>query len=209
MPNAIRLTVCDNCPAIRLGLQQIISAEPDIITIIQATSHEEILGQYIDRDMDILVMDLEQDQDQESGLENLSRIRKLRPDVKIIVFTSCRDKSVIMRAVELGVQGFHLKQASPREIINAILTVHKGGTSLAPCVTEALLEHMQSKQTRSDSMLSNREQEVLDLLAKGSSNNDIARKLFITTRTVKYHVSSIFTKLNVKNRTEAAAKWVH
>lgn len=207
MTNAIRLTLCDNSPALRLGLAQILSSEATINIVIQASSHEEVLRQHIDRDMDILIMDL--DPNPQSGIEGLSRIRELRPDVKIIIFTACNDKSVIMKAVELGVQGFQLKQASASEIINAIHTVNKGGTSLAPCVTEALLEHMRGKQSESESVLSNREQEVLNLLAKGNSNNDIANKLFITTRTVKYHVSSIFTKLNVKNRTEAAAKWIH
>lgn len=207
MTNAIRLTMCDSSPAIRLGLQQILRADPNIMTVIEASSHGEFLSRYIDREMDILLIDL--GQDKEAGIENLRQVRELRPDVKIVVFTTCTDKSMIMRAVELGVQGFQLKQAEASEILNTIQTVHKGGTSLAPCVTTALLEHMQSRQVQSESALSNREQEVLDLLAKGNSNSAIANKLFITTRTVKYHVSSIFTKLKVKNRTEAAAKWVH
>lgn len=207
MTNAIRLTLCDDCPAIRIGVKQILSLDPDINIVTEACSPTEILNNHIDQEMDIMLVDL--GQNTREGLASIRRLRDLRPDIKVIIFTSCDDKSLIMQAIELGVQGFLLKKADAKEIINAIQTVHKGGTSLASCVTSALLEHMQARQVHSESDLSNREQEVLNLLAKGSSNNDIANKLFITTRTVKYHVSSIFTKLNVKNRTEAAAKWVH
>lgn len=207
MNKAIRITLCDNSPAIRIGLKQILSSNTDINIVTEACSTTEILSKYIDLEMDIILIDL--GQDSTTGLEDIRRLRDSRPDIKIIIFTACDDKSLIMQAVELGVQGFLLKKADTAEIIKAIRTVYNGGTSLASCVTTALLEHMQAKQNHSESSLSNREQEVLNLLAKGNSNSDIANKLFITTRTVKYHVSSIFTKLNVKNRTEAAAKWVH
>jgi NarL family two-component system response regulator LiaR len=207
MNKAIRLTLCDNCPAIRIGLKEILGTDPEIQVVMEACSTTDVLSDYIDLDMDILLVDLEQDTN--NGLESIRRLRDLRPDVKVIIFTACDNKALIMQAVELGVQGFLLKKAASSEIIKAIQTVHRGGTSLAACVTTALLEHMQTKQSHSESSLSNREQEVLNLLAKGNSNSDIANKLFITTRTVKYHVSSIFTKLNVKNRTEAAAKWVN
>ena len=131
----------------------------------------------------------------------------MRPEVKTIIFTGyTKDKLAILEAVDIGVQGYQLKQADCNEILNAIRIVHQGGTSLAQCVTETLMEELQNKHHQSQTHLSDREQEVLDLIALGKTNNDIAKTLFISVRTVKFHVSSILTKLNVKNRTEAALK---
>ena len=112
-----------------------------------------------------------------------------------------------MQALEIGVQGFHDKSAQPDELLNAIQTVHRGGNSLASCVTTALVNHISTRQREHMANLSQREEEVLDLVAKGKSNSDIADELFISVRTVKFHISSIFAKLQVKNRTEAAALW--
>jgi len=130
------------------------------------------------------------------------------PNTKTIIFTSGNDKNLIWNAAEMGVQGYLLKQAERDEIIDAIYVVHRGGTKLAPCVTTTLLEHLQFKQRQLQANLSKREQGVLDLITLGKTNNDIASALYISTRTVKFHVSSILTKLNVRNRTEAAI-WGH
>jgi len=204
MSISIQVAICDCCPTIRYGLQHILSTDLNINMVAQASSHEEMLSRFVEVDLDIILIDVEANT--QTGFNYLRQFRKMRPDVKTIIFTGYTDKKVILEAIDVGVQGYQLKQADCNDIINAIHVVHQGGTSLAPCVTTTLLEQMQKNQQQMQAELSKREQEVLDLIAKGKTNNDIAHALFISVRTVKFHVSSILTKLNVRNRTEAALR---
>ena len=207
MRKTIRVSLCDSSPAIRCGLRQIFSSDPTIATVAELDCFDDIPKKLVDLDHNVLILD--PDGSREFALDCIKRFRDSRPDVKMIVFTSCNDKTLIMNAMELGIRGFKLKTASAEELIQSVHTVHNGGASLDSCVSSALVEHMSGRQPAATEILSIREQEVLELLAQGKSNNDIAKDLDISTRTVKYHVSSIFTKLNVKNRTEAAARWLH
>ena len=173
--------------------------------VAEASSHEQMLTNLIHVELDIILVDI--GPDKQAGIDAVREFHQMRPDVRTIIFTGySSDRKLISEVIDIGVQGYHLKHADCNEIINAIRIVHAGGTSLAPCVITAMLDHMQTKQKQMQSELSKREQEVLDLIAKGKTNNDIAHALFISVRTVKFHVSSILTKLNVRNRTEAALK---
>ena len=210
MAKTIRVSLCDKSPAILFGLKQILSQDPEIDTVVTTGCIDDLLHKLVDQEQDILMVDIEENP--QFSLDCLKRFHELRPDVKIIVFTTCNNWQIIMETIKLGVQGFLLKDSTPEDLIQGVHTIYNGGTCLATCVTTAMVEHLSAKNNpapKARSALSNREQEVLDLLARGKSNNDIADSLLISPRTVKFHVSSIFTKLNVKNRTEAAAKWVH
>jgi DNA-binding NarL/FixJ family response regulator len=204
MTRTIRVAICDCCPTIRYGLEHILGTDAEIDTVAEAASHEEMLTQFIDTDLDVILIDV--DTSDQPGFRYLRKFRELRPDVKTIVFTGHTDKRVILEAIEIGVQGYQLKQTDCADIIKAVHVVYSGGTSLAPCVTETLMDELQHKHDRAQARLSEREQEVLDLIALGKTNSDIAKALYISVRTVKFHVSSILTKLNVRNRTEAALK---
>ena len=200
---SIRIAICDSCPTIRFGLKHIIDSAPDIDLVLQSSSHAELMDQSENLDIDVIMIDIEDDK--QAGFEYLNSFRENFTDVKILIFTNCKDHVQIIEVLERGVEGFQCKlDAEASTIETAIRTVHKGGKDLAPCVTEALLMQMQSEQLMAQAQLSTREQQVLDLIAQGKTNNDIADSLYISTRTVKFHVSSILSKLNVKNRTEAA-----
>ena len=205
MQTSIRVIICDECPTIRYGLQHILSSDPTIKMVLSTASTEEILNHKLDLKIDVILLDLKEINPTE--LQSLRRLKEKWPNIKIIIFTDCKNKSMIIPAIEVGIQGFQLKKAEASDIIDSIHTVYHGGKSMAPCVTNALLEHPLEQTTRSHNCLSKREQEVLNLISLGKTNIDIADKLFISTRTVKFHVSSIFAKLHVKNRTEAASRF--
>ena len=207
MNKTIRVSLCDSSPAIRCGLRQILSKDPVINTVAEFDRLDEIPKSLVHLDHNVMIID--PDGGHASAINCIRQFRQTRPDVNMIIFTSCNDRNLIMDAMELGVRGFKLKTASAEELIQSVHTVHRGGASLDSCVSTALVEHMTSREPEISEVLSQREQSVLALMAKGKSNNAIAQDLEVTARTVKYHVSSIFSKLNVKNRTEAAARWVH
>jgi len=204
MPIPIRIIICDRCPTIRYGLQKIFAFDSAIEIVAALPALEAILTEIGKLEADILIIGL--DENNPSEIDFLSQVRTLRPDMKIIVFTCCSDTNLVIAALGLGIRGFTLKHSDSADILKAIHTVFRGGKSLAPCVTSALLDNMQKNYQRSQSRLSEREHEVLSLVAEGKTNGIIAEALYISPRTVKFHVSSIFAKLNVRNRTEAAMR---
>jgi len=199
----IRVAICDLNATIRYGLRQMLSDASGMEVVMEVPTQTEALNRSNGLDIDVILIDIEDETD--TGVDYIVKFREKFPNAKIMVFTSCKDNKRIIETIELGIEGFQCKlDAGVEDIISAIRTVHRGGRPLAACVTEALLLHMEAKQEKEKANLSMRETEVLDLIASGKTNNDIADYLFISVRTVKFHVSSIFAKLNVKNRTEAA-----
>ena len=198
----VRVIICDRCPTIRYGLQRIFATDSAIEIVAELFEPEAILTEIGNIKADILICDL--DENNPSEIDFLSQLRVLRPDIKIIIFTSCSDTNLVIAALGLGIRGFTLKHSDSAEILKAIHTVFRGGKSMAACVTSALLDNMQKSHLLSQSRLSEREHEVLALVAEGKTNGVIAEALYISPRTVKFHVSSILAKLNVNNRTEAA-----
>ena len=200
---SIRVAICDLNATIRYGLRHMLSDASGIEVVMEVPSQAEALSRSNGLDIDVIMIDIEDEM--ETGIEYITKFREKFHDARILVFTSCKDNKKIIESIELGIEGFQCKiDADVDEIISAIRVVHKGGRPLAPRVTEVLLTHMQSNQDKEQANLSLREKEVLDLIATGKTNNDIASYLYISVRTVKFHVSSIFAKLDVKNRTEAA-----
>ena len=197
----IRILVADDHPMLREGLVAVLSTQPDFDVIGEASDGSEVVWLAERLHPDVILLDLEMPN--ADGVAALEMLRDADSRARTVVFTAYDTDERILGALRAGARGYLLKGASRKEIFDAVRTVHSGGSLLQPAVTSRLLEHVERGNERPEDLTS-RELEVLDLLAHGHKNSEIAEELFISERTVKFHVSSILAKLGVGNRTEAA-----
>lgn len=188
--------VVDDHPLMRIGIGAIINARKDMSVVAQAGTGEEALELYRRHKPDITLMDLRLP-GQMSGVEAITAIRAIDPRARFIVVTTYDGDEDIHRALEAGAQGYVIKGMPYQTLVDALLRVHSGGRFLPPPVARALASRVP------DSDLSAREREVLQLMAGGNSNKQIASVLGITEATVKSHVSTILQRLDVDDRTQA------
>lgn len=186
----------DDHPLMRVGIAAIINARKDMSVVAQAGTGEEALELYSQHKPDITLMDLRLPGPM-SGVEAITAIRTIEPRARFIVVTTYDGDEDIHRALEAGAQGYVIKGMPYQTLVDALLRVHTGGRFLPPPVARALASRVP------DSDLSAREREVLQLMAGGNSNKQIASVLGITEATVKSHVSTILQRLDVQDRTQA------
>ncbi len=199
----IRILIADDHPVVLEGLVAILQTQPDFDVIAQATGGEELIHKYKAHQPDLILLDLEMpDLD---GVATLKRLQAIDPAVRAIAFTAFDTDERIVEAVKAGVQGYLLKGVPRKELFDAIRVVHRGGSLLQPVVASKLMRQMQKPSALSPNPLTEREQEVLLFLAQGLQNREIAERLTVTERTVKFHVSAILGKMEAGNRTEAVA----
>ena len=198
----IRILVADDHPMLREGLVAVLSTQPDFDVIGEAADGAEVVRLAEALRPDVILLDLEMpDVDGVAALEGL---RDAVSAARAIVFTAYDTDERILRSLRAGARGYLLKGASRQEIFDAVRTVHAGGSLLEPGVTTRLLDHVREGGEQAEP-LTPRELEVLALISEGLHNSEIAGRLFVTERTVKFHVSSILAKLGADNRTEAVA----
>ncbi len=199
---SIRILVADDHPVVLDGLVAILGTQPDFEVVGTAANGVEVVAQAAHLRPDVLLLDLEMPQ--MDGVEALKTLRARDIDLRVIVFTAFDTDDRILGAVQAGAEGYLLKGAPREELFQAIRVVYNGGSLLQPIVMSKLLRHIsQRDEARSVETLSPREHEVLQLMARGLQNKEIAAELVISERTVKFHVSSILGKLGAGNRTEA------
>lgn len=197
MNKPIRIFVVDDHLVVREGLIALLETQDDFQVVGEAGNGQDTLSRLKEVSADILFLDL--GMPGMDGVAIINQLKAQKADIKIIVFTVYDTDDRIMSAIKAGAQGYLLKGAAREEIYQAIRIVHAGGSLLQPIVASKLFNHLSNEVEK----LSLREIEVLQHVAKGLTNLEIGEKLFITERTVKFHVSTILQKLQASNRTEA------
>jgi DNA-binding NarL/FixJ family response regulator len=196
----IRVLVADDHAVVRSGLGQLLATAPDLELAAEAGDGEEAVAAAEEARPDVILMDISMPV--LDGVEATRRIVARDPDARVVMLTSFADNRKILDALEAGASGYLLKHAGPDELLGAIRAAAAGEAPLDPKAARALLDSRRAPSA--DRTLSAREQEVLRLVAQGLANKQIARRLAISERTVKAHLTNIFARLGVTDRTQAA-----
>jgi DNA-binding NarL/FixJ family response regulator len=204
-----RIVIADDQALVRGGLRMILDAQPDLEVVGEAVDGREALQQARELSPDLVLMDVRMPE--LDGLETTRRLLDRDPSAKVIVLTTFDLDDYVYEAIRAGASGFLLKSAPPQQLIAGIRTVMAGDALLAPEITRRLLDRFVARPPRPTGIppdfadLSERELEVLRLIADGRSNAEIAVDLFISEATVKTHVTHILTKLRLRDRVQAVA----
>ena len=198
MNTPVRLLIADDHPIVRAGFEGMLAESTDLKVVGEAENGEEAVRLAERLRPDVVLMDLRMPV--VDGVEATSLIKEESPHVNVLVLTTYDSDADILRAIEAGATGYLLKDTPREELFRAIRAAARGEPVLAPSVTARL---MQRAQTPTNSALSGREIEVLELVARGGSNKELARELHLSEATVKSHLIHIFEKLGVTDRTAA------
>lgn len=196
----IRVVIADDHRVVRVGLEQLLGTFDDVRIVGVATDGEGAVTHCEAERPEVALLDLEMPG--VDGVEATRRIRSASPDTNVVVFTSFSDRERIVRAMDAGAIGYLLKDAEPAELHDAILAAARGESPLNPKAAAELLAARSA--TSPSERLSSREREVLVLVAGGLANKQIARRLGISEKTVKGHLTNIFQAIGVRDRTQAA-----
>ena len=200
----IRVLIADDHPVFRFGLRSLIASIPEMEVVGEATSGESAIDEATHLKPDIILMDI--NMPGLNGIEATRRILATNPKIGILVITMFDDDSVF-DAMQAGARGYILKGVDPEETVRAIHSVAKGEAIFSPKVAERLINYFSTKKTSTTSdtfpELTEREREVLELIAQGLTNTAIAELLVLSSKTVRNHVSNIFNKLQVSDRAQA------
>ena len=207
----IRVLVADDHPVFRRGMRAILGAEPDIELVGEATDGEEAVVRALELRPDVILMDL--NMPKVSGIEATRRILEASPDTAILMLTMFEDDDSVFAAMRAGARGYVLKGADGAETLRAIHAVAGGEAIFGPTIARRLSEYFAApggdhKTTSSKAFpdLTEREHEILSLIAEGYTNTTIASRLYLSPKTVRNYVSSIFTKLEVADRPQAIVR---
>ena len=202
----IKIIIADDHPVVREGLSAMLAREEDILVVAEAKDGREAVKMASKHSPDIVLMDLRMPE--MDGVEAIRHLKEQNPEIQVIILTTYDDDEDIFRGIEAGARAYLLKDAPREELFKAIRAVSRGESLIDPSITGRVLDRLTklSQQVQTPEILSDRELEVLTLIARGTSNKEIADTLTISESTVKTHIQSIFHKLEVNDRTEAVTE---
>jgi NarL family two-component system response regulator LiaR len=202
--NPIRILVADDHPIVRKGLHTLISSEPDLEWVGEAADGVEAVEQALALRPDVILMDIMMPR--LDGVEAIKQIKANYPQAGILIITSFAEDDKIFQAIKAGALGYLLKDSAPQELLQAIYDVYQDKPSLHPTIALKLMQEIQQPSTQSltTEPLTEREVEILKLIAQGLSNQEIAARLVVSERTIGNHVGNILNTLHLANRTQAA-----
>lgn len=205
MSEPIRVFITDDHAIVRNGIRAVLATEPDFRVVGEAENGRQAVERVTEAEPDVILMDLVMPE--MDGIEAIGRITAEDPSARILVLTSFAADDKVFPAIKAGAMGYLLKESGAEELVAAIRRVHRGETSLHPAIARKLLDEVSrpaQQQPPTEEPLTERELDVLRLVARGQSNREIAAELVISEATVRTHVSNILGKLHLASRTQAA-----
>jgi DNA-binding NarL/FixJ family response regulator len=205
----IKIVIADDHSLLRQGIKNVLELEPDFQVIGEAGDGEESIRKVLELDPDIVLLDI--NMPKLNGLEVTRRLRDAGADAKVIILTIHDDENYVLEVIKAGAAGYLLKDIEPGMLMKAIRTVQEGESFIYPTLAKRLFGQIsktdekkdQVSYRRSEARLTEREVEVLHLISRGMSNQEIAHKLYLSEKTVKNHLTNVFRKINVTDRTQA------
>jgi len=202
-----KIAIVEDSKTTREGLETIVNLSSAYRCVCACDTAEEALRVLPKHQPEVVLMDIQLPN--MSGIECVAQLKKLMPEVQVVMVTVYEDPDRIFRALRAGASGYILKRSAPEQVLTAIRDVQTGGAPMSGEIARKVIGHFQTQSSTADEVekLSTREREVLELVAHGFSNKEIADRLSVTIEAVRWHLKHIYQKLHVHSRTEAALKF--
>jgi len=205
MKDRIRIAIIEDTPDVLDNVRMIIGTAPDMLLVREFTNAEDAYAELPELMVDVLIVDV--NLPGMSGIDLLRRSGDRHPGTQCMMYTVHDDDARVFEALMAGADGYLLKRSSPQQLLDALRELHEGGSPMSSSVARRLVRHIRPSAPGDGLPLSDRERDVLALLAEGLLYKEIADKLHIASKTVKNHIHTIYEKLHVQNRTEAVNRW--